>query len=52
MVKIICDTDKEKDAISKVLRLGEFVAMGLQIIYGIDFECFNYRKIKWKVKED
>lgn len=52
MVKIICDTDEEKKDLGKVLRLGEFVAMGLSIIYKIDFDCFNYRKIIWKVKEE
>lgn len=51
MVKIICDTNEEKKALGKVLRLGEFAAMGLSIIYEIDFDCFNYREIRWKVKE-
>lgn len=51
MVKVICDTEKEKDDVKKSLRLGEFVAMAVDVILGIKVEYFNYRRIKWKVKE-
>lgn len=51
MVKIICSTEEEKEEVSKLMRLGELVALGVEVILKADLNCFNHRKIKWEVKE-
>lgn len=51
MVRIICDTNKEKSNVEKLMRIREFVLMGVAVIMRADIECFNYRTIQWRIKE-
>ncbi len=51
MVKIICSTKEEKEEISRLMRLGELIVLGVEVILKGDVDCFNHRKIKWEVKE-
>ncbi|WP_170066489.1 hypothetical protein [Lactonifactor longoviformis] len=51
MVKIICSTKGEKEKISRLIRLGELIVLGVEVILRVDLDCFNHGKIKWEVKE-
>ena len=52
MVKIICSTKEEKERISKLMRLGELIVLGVEVILKVDMDCFKHRNIKWEVKEN
>lgn len=51
MIKVICDTKKEKEDVDKLLRLGKLTVMVVEVILKIEVPCFSHRKIKWVVKE-
>lgn len=52
MIKVICDTKKEKEDVDKLLRLGKLTVMVVEIILKMEVPCFNHVKVKWKIKED
>lgn len=50
MVKITCETKEEKEQLNNLLRLGEFTALGTEIIMQANISTFNRRDIKWEVR--
>lgn len=46
MIRVICDTKKEKENVDKMLRLGKLTAMAVEVILKMEIPCFNHRKIK------
>lgn len=51
MIKITCETKKEKEQLNNLLRLGEFTALGAEIIMKADIPRLNRRDIKFEIKE-